>query len=623
MCGIAGIYRHNGLTETDQKALNAMTAALAHRGPDEETYFRAPQVGLGCRRLSIVDIAHGHQPMYSNDETMVSVANAEIYNHQELRQELIKRGVCFQTSCDVEVIPHLFRTEGPDCIGRLNGQFAFAVYDTKRKALFLGRDQTGIAPLFWSKIHGGILFASEIKALMPHPETPRRLDPAGLDQVITFPGLISPQTMFKGIHALPPGHWLRIEGEQIEVQQYWDFDFPQAADMEESTEEKLLEELEAALTTAVSRRLRADVPVGFYVSGGLDSALIATLAHKVDSATIRDTFSIGFNIPEIDERPWQSQITQAIGSRHHEAIFDQDRILAHLQDIVWHGETVLKESYNACTMLLAQLVHKNDMRVTLTGEGADELFAGYVGYRFDETRTGNGLEELDDLEAMLEEETRERLWGDASFFYERNYNNHAELTLALLSPELAANRAAFSALARSPLNHDQLTGRSLAHKRSYIDCKLRLADHLLADHSDRVAYAAQVEARYPFLDPDVIAVARRIPQHIMVKDGEEKYLLKKLGAKLLPQELVQRRKFSFVAHGSPHLLRQGQDWVMDLLSPERIRQRGIFNPDTVASLTARALRPDCSVNQTYEDDYLMIVLTTELLMDAFSLSSPT
>jgi asparagine synthase (glutamine-hydrolysing) len=196
------------------------------------------------------------------------------------------------------------------------------------------------------------------------------------------------------------------------------------------------------------------------------------------------------------------------------------------------------------------------------------------------------------------------------------------MTQALLSPELAANRTAFAALARSPLNRDQLRGRSLAHKRSYIDCKLRLADHLLADHSDRVAYAAQVEARYPFLDPDVIAVARRVPQHIMVQGGEEKYLLKKLGAKLLPEELVQRRKFSFVAHGSPHLLRQGHDWVMDLLSPERIRRRGIFNPETVANLTARSLRPDFTVNQTYEDDYLMIVLTTELLMDAFGLSSP-
>ncbi len=623
MCGIAGIYRECGLSDADRVALSDMTTALAHRGPDEETFFSDERVGLGCRRLSIIDIANGHQPMESNDRAIVSVANAEIYNHHELRQELIGQGVRFATSCDVEVIPHLFRVDGANCIGRFNGQFAIAVYDKTSGEMFLARDQTGIAPLFWTKIKGGLLFASEIKAILRHPEAPRRLDVAGLDQIITFPGLVSPRTMFQDIHAIPPGNFLRIKGNDIRVETYWDYDFPRAEDIPPANEDALLEELETALTNAVKRRLCADVPVGLYVSGGLDSALIAALAHKIDPTFVRDTFSIGFNIPEIDERQWQALVTKAIGSRHHEAIFDQDRILLHLRDIVWHGETVLKESYNACTLLLAQLVGENNMRVTLTGEGADELFAGYVGYRFDETRGRQGTEDLDDLEAMLEQETCERLWGDPDLFYERNYNSHADVTLALLAPDLAANRQSFSALAQAPINRSQLTGRSAAHKRSYLDLKLRLADHLLADHSDRVAYAAHVEARYPFLDPEVIDVARRIPQNIMVCGGEEKYLLKKLGAKLLPKALVQRRKFSFVAHGSPHLLRQRQDWVMDILSPERIRRRGIFNPDTIASLTTRYLRQGFELNQTYEDDYLMIVLTTELLMDMFELSAPS
>jgi asparagine synthase (glutamine-hydrolysing) len=622
MCGIAGIYRQGGLSDVDRAALADMTAAIVHRGPDEETFFYGNNVGFGCRRLSIIDVADGHQPMLSNDGNIVSVANAEIYNHDELRKDLSARGVCFKTRCDVEVIPHLYHSEGKDFVGRLNGQFAFAVHDKASGELLLGRDQTGIAPLFWTRVDGGFLFASEIKSILCHPQAPRGLDLAGLDQVITFPGLVSPRTMFQNIHALPPGHLARIDGADIRIERYWDYDFPCAADIPPTDEETLLEELETALTNAVSRRLRADVPVGLYVSGGLDSALIAALAHKVEPDSARDTFSVGFNIPEIDERKWQALVTEAIGSRHHEVIFDQDRVLTHLREVVWHGETVLKESYNACTLLLARLVRENGMRVVLTGEGADELFAGYVGYRLDQTRGQDSGEEFGDLEAMLERETRERLWGDGGFFYERDYNAHADLTQALLAPELAAERQSFSAIAATPIDRTQLVGRGAAHKRSYIDLKLRLADHLLADHSDRVAYAANVEARYPFLDPEVIDVVRRIPQDIMVRGGEEKYLLKKLGAKLLPPALVERRKFSFVAHGSPHLLRQRQDWVMDLLSPERIRRRGIFNPDTVERLKERYMRQDFELSQTYEDDHLMIVLTTELLMDMFDLSAP-
>jgi asparagine synthase (glutamine-hydrolysing) len=622
MCGIAGIYRHGGLTDMDRAALAAMTAAIAHRGPDEETFFHGDIVGLGCRRLSIIDVADGHQPMWSNDGNIVSVANAEIYNHNELREDLSARGVCFKTRCDVEVIPHLYRTESASFANRLNGQFAFAVHNKASGGLLLGRDQTGIAPLFWARVDGGFLFASEIKSILCHPQAPRRLDPAGLDQILTYPGLVSPRTMFQGIHALPPGHLAKINGGDISVERYWDYDFPRAEDLPAADENELLEDLESALTNAVRKRLRADVPVGLYVSGGLDSALIAALAHKVEPDSARDTFSVGFNIPEIDERKWQAVVTEAIGSRHHEVIFDQDRVLTHLRDIVWHGETALKESYNACTLLLARLVHENGMRVVLTGEGADELFAGYVGYRLDQTRGQGDGGDFGDLESMLEQETRERLWGDAGFFYERDYNDHADVTQALLAPDLAARRHEFSALAAAPVDRGQLDGRGLAHKRSYIDLKLRLADHLLADHSDRVAYSAHVEARYPFLDPEVIDVARRVPQDILVRGGEEKYLLKKLGAKLLPPALAERRKFSFVAHGSPHLLRQRQDWVMDLLAPERIRRRGIFNPDTVAALTERYMRPDFELNQTYEDDHLMIVLTTELLMDMFDLSAP-
>ncbi|MFD2113530.1 asparagine synthase (glutamine-hydrolyzing) [Thiorhodococcus fuscus] len=621
MCGIAGIYQHAGLRGDAQAILKSMMAQIVHRGPDEEGLMIGDRVALGCRRLAIVDIEGGHQPMFADGGRIISVANAEIYNHQELRAELRRQGAEFATHCDVEVLPHLYLHEGLQLAERLNGQFAFAVYDEARKRLVLGRDQTGIAPLFWTQTANAIVFGSEIKALLAHPEVERRLDPAGLDQILTFPGLVSPRTLFAGIHALAPGHLLVVEGNRCREIRYWDYDFPTCADsaQTETDEAELLDALDAALTQAVRRRLMADVPVGLYVSGGLDSSLIAALTHRIAPEQSRHSFSITFDRPEIDERRWQALMVDRLGSVHHAVEFDEDEVLSSLRDVVWAGETALKESYNACTLALARLVRQQGMRVVLTGEGADELFGGYVGYRLDQTRRDSG--ELD-LDALLEEETRARLWGDSGFFYERDYTANAELTQALFSPELAARRHDFSALAAPPIDVGQLAGRSDFHKRSYLDLKLRLPDHLLADHSDRVAYAASVEARYPFLDPDVIAVARRIPPELMVRGGEEKYLLKRLALRYLPPELVARRKFSFVAQGSPRLLRRGQDWILDLLSPDTIARRGVFDPATVARLRAQYEKPGFDISQTYEDDYLMIVLTTELLMDLFDLSPP-
>jgi asparagine synthase (glutamine-hydrolysing) len=626
MCGIAGIQRSQGLSDSDRHTLRLMLGALIHRGPDEEGMYFSKTVAMGTRRLSIIDLAGGQQPMYANGGDIAAVANAEIYNHKDLRASLIEGGAQFRSRCDVEVIPQLYARDGLNLAASLNGQFAFAVHDSTADRLVLGRDQIGIAPLYWTRIHGGIAFASEIKALLAHPEVPRCLDLAGLDQVLTYPGLVSPTTMFRGVHALRPGHIMVIDPKGMREQCYWNADFPLHSDLgpdDSTSEAMLLDELDAALQAAVSRRLVADVPVGLYVSGGLDSALIAALAHQAAPDVQRHSFSITFNQPEIDERNWQAMVTQSIGSDHHSVEFAEDDVLTHLREIVRAGECALKESYNTCTLVLARLVQQQGLRVVLTGEGADELFGGYVGYRLDETRAlSDPMAEFDDLEEMLEKETRARLWGDETFFYERDYGANADLTAALLAPRLLAQRSEFSAIAAPVVDLAQLDGRHPFHKRSYLDMKLRLADHLLQDHSDRVAYAASVEARYPFLDPQVIDVARRIPPSLMVKNGEEKHMLKQLGARHLPAELVARRKFSFVAQGSPQLLRTRQDWIMDLLAPERIAKRGIFNPDTVAHLRRQYENDAFDISQTFEDDYLMIVLTTELLMEEFQLTAP-
>uniref|UniRef100_UPI003563FDCF asparagine synthase (glutamine-hydrolyzing) n=1 Tax=Puniceibacterium confluentis TaxID=1958944 RepID=UPI003563FDCF len=427
MCGIAGIYRSTGLSGADRAALPGMLQAIRHRGPDEEGQFIADRVALGCRRLSIIDLEGGQQPMFASGGQIAAVANAEIYNHAALRSQLAGQGARFGSRCDVEVIPHLYARDGLDLARDLNGQFAFAVYDVVRDRLVLGRDQTGIAPLFWARVRDGVIFGSEIKALLAHPDLACHLDPAGLDQILTFPGLVSPRTMFQGVQALRPGHLLVIDGNEVRDLKYWDYDFP-TDPAPDANEAELLDALDAALRGAVARRLVADVPVGVYISGGLDSALIAALAHDIAPDTARHSFSVTFADRAIDEAPWQALVRDQIGSVHHEIAFRDDDILHSLTEIVTAGETALKESYNACTLVLARLVAAQGMRVVLTGEGADELFGGYVGYRLDLTRESGAC---DDVEALIEEETRAALWGDNGFFYERDYAANADLTGAL------------------------------------------------------------------------------------------------------------------------------------------------------------------------------------------------
>ena len=257
--------------------------------------------------------------------------------------------------------------------------------------------------------------------------------------------------------------------------------------------------------------------------------------------------------------------------------------------------------------------------MVLTGEGADELFGGYVGYRLDPHRADAEDDDPNDLEAQLEAETRQHLWGDRNFFYEKPYRAFADLKTALYAPALREAFAEFDCLRDSPVDRRRLDGRHVLHKRSYLDFKLRLADHLLADHGDRVAYAHSIEARYPFLDPQVIDLVRTLPPDLMVKNGIEKYLLKRLAARYLPAAITERQKFSFVAPPGPALLQAGHSWVEDLLSPERIRRQGYFDPETVEAMKAQYRRPDFALNQTFDDDPLMVVLTFGILLETFDL----
>ena len=594
-----------------------MAAALRHRGPDEGGDFAAPGVAMGFRRLAIIDLATGNQPHSNATGEIVSIVNGEIYNHRELRAGLEARGHRFRTRCDVEVVVHLYEEYGLDFANRLNGQFAFALYDARTHRLILGRDQTGIAPLFHTRVGDALLFGSEIKALLAHPGVERRLNLRALDQILTFPGMRSPTTMFDGVDALPPGHLLIADASGTRLRQYWDLVYPTDPAPAPADAHDHVERVDELLRAAVGRRLVADVPVGLYLSGGLDSSLIGALARKAAPDQVFHSFSITFPDATIDERAPQRAMAAALRTIHHEIEFSADEIARRLRDAVVAAEAPLKESYDTCSLALSQLVRDSGHKVVLTGEGADELFGGYVGYRLDAAGEPRGV--ADGLEAMLEEELRAELWGDPGFFYERDYALFRETKAGLYSADVAARLADFDATREPAVDHARMTGRHRLHQRSYADFKLRMADHLLADHGDRVAYAHSVEARYPFLDSELIDYMTRVPPGLLVRDGTEKWLLRQVALRHLPPELARREKFGFVAPGAAYLLQQRIPWVEELLSPGTIRRQNIFDADTVQRLRARQLEGGERPNATFDTDVLMLVLTVGLFLDAFGL----
>jgi asparagine synthase (glutamine-hydrolysing) len=619
MCGISGFIDLRGERDADRDILLRMSETLTHRGPDSSGYFSEDTLGLGFRRLSIIDLEGGDQPIFNEDRSLVLVCNGEIFNHLELRRRLEQQGHRFRTRSDVEVILHLYEEEGTRFLNRLNGQFSFALYDRTRRRLFLARDHCGINPLFYTVADGLFVFGSEIKAILEHPLVERGVDLTGLDQILSFPGLVSPRTMFKGVSSLKPGHMLRVEGGKYEVEEYWDLDYPREDETgDERSESYYVEGLRERFTQAVKYRLQADVPVGFYLSGGLDSSLIGTTARMLEPAAERHSFSIKFDDPEICESKYQRLMAGHLRSTHHEINFAWGEVMERLAAMIYHCECPVKETFNTCSLALSEAARRAGVKVVLAGEGADELFAGYVGYRFD----GSGLrlrQRGDDLETALEAELRERLWGDPELFYEMDHYAWREARSGLYSDGVRDLFSEFDYANFELVNRERLSGRHFIHQRSYLDFKLRLADHLLSAHGDRMALANSVEARYPFLDINLVEFAVRIPPALKLNQLTEKYIVKKLAEGVVPAEIVNREKFGFRAPGSPYLLRQKQDWINDLLSYERIRRQGYFNPDAVETLKRRYASPGFALNPHNEIDLLMVVLSFGLFLDAFKL----
>lgn len=618
MCGIVGYLDLRNERRADASVLAKMTEKMVHRGPDSSGFFIEENIALGFRRLSIIDLAGGDQPLFNEDKSLVLICNGEIFNYRELRHELELKGHTFGTNSDVEVLLHLYEADGVGCLNKLNGQFAFALFDRRQETLFLARDHFGVNPLYYTIVDDLFIFGSEIKALLEQPLVRREVDLTGLDQIFSFPGLVSPRTMFKNIASLKSGHYITVKNADVQVREYWDLKYPGAGELGyEQPESFYVDKLGELFTRAVKHRLQADVPVGFYLSGGLDSSMIAAAIYQLSPETTRHSFSIGFTDRGISETRYQRLMAAQVNSIHHEIIFDWSEICQRLQAMIYHCECPVKESYNTCSLALSEAARKNGVPVILSGEGADELFAGYVGYRLDQS--GLRAAQKYDLETILEEELREKLWGEKGLIYEIDQSAFREIKTALYSAAANELFAEFDCLNFELVNKERLRGKHFIHQRSYLDFKLRLSDHLISDHGDRMALANSVEGRYPFLDIELVEFAREIPPDLKLNEFTEKYILRKVAQTLVPPQISQREKFGFHAPGSPYLLRQNSEWINDLLSYERIKRQGYFNPDAIERLKALYSQANFKLELPFETDLLMIVLTFSIFLDLYSM----
>lgn len=503
------------------------------------------------------------------------------------------------------------------------GAFGAAFWDEASQTLFLARDLLGAEPLYWGRTPTGVVFGTEIRGVLADPELKARtrVNLKALDQLLTWPGPVSPETFFTGVASVPPGTVVAISASQTQTLVYRDIVFPKACERHPADDpQAYVEELLRRLRLATKRRLSRTEGLrpGFLLSGGIDSTLVNALAREIRDGDF-PTFSVGFADATIDERPWQHLAVTSLGSEHHERITDTRAVYERLPEVLLRGEAPLKESYNGCALMLADMLREAGCGIVFSGEGADELFGGYAGYLLDATGERMTDEEADPIEEALEERMRKRLWGDKHFFYERSYAAHEEFRRDLYAEGVAESFERFSATRRSPVDLARIEGLAPANRRSYLDMKLRVADHELTDHGERVLMTHGIVGRYPFLDADVVSLAVEMPPELFALDGREKFPVRAAAAGLVPEPILQRRKFSFVAGGTPELLRLHIDWVDELLSREFTTQAGFFNPDLVERLRRQYAAPGYDINQTYEEDFLMTVLSFHLWMKLFEM----
>jgi asparagine synthase (glutamine-hydrolysing) len=602
MCGICGILEFNGKSSVDRGVLEKMNRRIIHRGPDDAGFYLSGNVGLAMRRLSIIDVQSGHQPVTNEDNSVSLVFNGEIYNHQELRKQLEGLGHRYRSHSDTESIIHLYEEYGPDCVTRLRGMFAFAIWDSRKRTLFIGRDRLGIKPLYLLKTSERFLFASEIKALLAHPRVRAEFNRDALPEYLAFGYLSGPRTMFWGIEKLQPGHTIEVsESGSVELQQYWDV--PQNVEQQGYSEKYYVDTYRELLEESVTKHLMSDVPLGIFLSGGLDSSTITALVSKSRKEPI-ETFAVGYDEGAYSELPFARAVAEHVGSHHHEVRVSREDFFGALPKLIWHEDEPLVWPSSVSLYFVAHLASKR-VKVVLTGEGSDETLGGYARYpwtiwnsRLDHIYRSVSSpwlrskirKQIGDSK-LLGATARRRLqhtfvgrnsesWS--SFYFENFYCafSVADQEDLLITEESGDPESAY----RNTLVYWDKAKGDLLDRLLYTDIKTYLVE--LCMKQDQMSMAASIESRVPFLDHVLVEFAASIPSRFKTRGMSGKLILKSAVKDLLPPSIIHRRKMGFPTPIAKWILGPQLDALEKMLLGTRSMRRGFFRPEAVRRLFA-------------------------------------
>jgi asparagine synthase (glutamine-hydrolysing) len=638
MCGICGIAVPPGAGAPDLDLLQRMMARLAHRGPDGCGMFRDAGAALGHTRLAIIDVAGGAQPLSNEDSSIWITFNGEIFNYLELAEELVGLGHRMRTRSDTEVIVHAYEQWGSGCFARFNGQWALALWDRRARRLVLSRDRLGVRPLYYAWRGRTLLFASEVKSIFADPQVPRGFDPAGLAETFTFWCPVAPRTPFEGVSNLPPGHAAVLEQGRFEISPYWSLDFPDAGrEGCQNLSENAARLREALVQAARLRFVRSDVPVGAYLSGGIDSSVTAAIVSRYTRAPLT-TFSLRFTDPEFDEGPYQEEMARRLGADHRSIAVAAADIGAAFPEVVWHAESPVLRAAPAPLFLLSRLVRDSGFKVVVTGEGADEVLAGYDIFREAKVRlfwsrdpSSRKRGRAAELLYPWMERSPSAAPAFARAFFGRNLDpgdpglshrprwDSTAAVRALLTHDMgeAAGRHAVDAelLGRLPAGHERWDPTCRAQ---WLEMSTLLPGYILSSQGDRMLMANSVEGRFPFLDRDVVELSNGLPARHKLLALDEKHILKHAFADLIPTSILTRPKQPYRApDAASFFLGRPLDWVAEVTDTDALRDAGVFSPGAVALLLEKCRRVRGERMSNTDNMRILAVLSTMLAHRAF------
>ncbi len=640
MCGIAGIYNYHSPEEPSAElSIKRMLSIIRHRGPDESGMYLGKNMGIGSVRLSIIDIASGQQPMCDESENYWIVYNGEIFNYKELRSDLEKKGIRLKTQSDTEVVVQMYALYGAKCLRHFNGQFSFGIWDKKNKEFFLARDRVGIRPLFYWAQNDAFAFCSEIKGLFTLSQVKKAIRPESLAQIFTCWTTISPDTPFEDIYELPPGHHMRVSSSKIQIEKYWSLDFPCDGNTNSSSLPDVVEEFNDLLKDAVRIRLRADVPVGAYLSGGLDSSVTTSLIHEINP-DILNTFSIGFKDKAFDETAYQSEAVRYFNTHHTAFECTSTEIAEQFANTVWHTEFPILRTAPTPMFILSKKVRERNIKVVITGEGADEFLGGYNIFKESKIRRFWAREPKSTVRPKLLSKLypylssmkgANNMMASRMFFgYKLTETNNPFYSHLLRWHNTSRIKAFFSDGISAKLNGydpveslypklpDNFMKWNDLAKSQYLESSIFMSGYLLSSQGDRMAMANSVEGRYPFLDYRVIEFCGKLNDNLKLNGLNEKFLLKKMSVGKIPGSITKRTKQPYRAPIADSFFNSGSpSYISEILSENNLKSFGLFNPIKVKALINKILLQ----KNISEVDQMAIagIISTQLLYKMFIL----